>query len=253
VNQRIDVAERTKVPAGSAGQRRAPEPRPRVPAGARAPAEARTPTGTRATAGARPAPEARTSGGTRTPARTRSAGSRSATSTSAQAAVRATARERARVPAGAAGAMPTRTRPAGVKPSRGGAGPGTGPARASRPARSGRGRTAPESRTRFFFLVVALLGGGLLCLLLVNTILATGAFKITALQQGNVALAQREQSLQAQVAAEEAPSALAKRARALGMVAPPLVHFLDLKTGRIISQPRRVAGLPTVTVPGYAP
>ena len=235
MNQRIDVAERTKVPAGSAGQRRAPEPRPRVPAGARAPAEARTPTGTR------------------TPARTRSAGSRSATSTSALAAVRATARERARVPAGAAGAMPTRTRPAGVKPSRGGAGPGTGPARASRPARSGRGRTAPESRTRFFFLVVALLGGGLLCLLLVNTILATGAFKITALQQGNVALAQREQSLQAQVAAEEAPSALAKRARALGMVAPPLVHFLDLKTGRIISQPRRVAGLPTVTVPGYAP
>jgi hypothetical protein len=34
--------------------------------------------------------------------------------------------------------------------------------------------------------VVALLGGGLLCLLLVNTILAAGAFKITALQQGNV-------------------------------------------------------------------
>ena len=151
------------------------------------------------------------------------------------------------MPAGAPDTMPTRTRPAGVRPSRGGAGPGAGPARA------GRGRTAPESRTRFFFLVVALLGGGLLCLLLVNTILAAGAFKITALQQGNVALAQREQALQAQISAQQAPSALAKRARALGMVAPPLVHFLDLKTGRIISQPRRVAGLPTVTVPGYAP
>ncbi len=110
---------------------------------------------------------------------------------------------------------------------------------------------APKTRTRFVFLVVALLGGGLLCLLLVNTILATGAFKITALQQGNVALAQREQALQAQIAAEEAPSALAERARALGMVAPPLVHFLDLKTGRIISQPRRVPGVPTV--PGYVP
>ena len=111
----------------------------------------------------------------------------------------------------------------------------------------------PESRTRFFFLVVALLGGGLLCLLLVNTILATGAFKITALQQGNVALAQREQALQARIAAEEAPSALAERARALGMVEPPLVHFLDLKSGRIISQPRRVPGVPTPTVPGYSP
>jgi cell division protein FtsB len=99
--------------------------------------------------------------------------------------------------------------------------------------------------------VVALLGGGLLCLLLVNTILATGAFRITALQQGNVALAQREQALQAQIAAEEAPSALAQRARALGMVEPPLIHFLDLKTGRIISEPRHVPGVPTV--PGYAP
>jgi cell division protein FtsB len=155
------------------------------------------------------------------------------------------------VPAGAPGTMPTRTRPARVRPARSGAGLGTGPARAGRPVRSGRGRIAPESRTRFFFLVVALLGGGLLCLLLVNTILAAGAFKITALQQGNVALAQREQSLQAQIAAEEAPSALAKRARALGMVASPLVHFLDLRTGRIISQPRRVPGVPTV--PGYAP
>jgi hypothetical protein len=99
--------------------------------------------------------------------------------------------------------------------------------------------------------VVALLGGGLLCLLLVNTILATGAFRITALQQGNVALTQQVQALQARIAAEEAPSALAQRARALGMVAPSLVHYLDLKTGRIISQPRHMPGVPTV--PGYVP
>jgi len=101
------------------------------------------------------------------------------------------------------------------------------------------------------FLVVALLGGGLLCLLLVNTILATGAFRITALQQGNVAIAQQEQALQAKIAAEEAPSALAQRARALGMVEPSLIHFLDLKTGRIISEPRHVTGVPAV--PGYSP
>jgi cell division protein FtsB len=109
----------------------------------------------------------------------------------------------------------------------------------------------PESRTRFVFLVVALLGGGLLCLLLVNTILATGAFQITALQQGNIALAQREQALQAKIAAEEAPSALAGRARALGMVEPSLIHFLKLKTGKIISEPRRMPGIPSV--PGYTP
>jgi hypothetical protein len=100
-------------------------------------------------------------------------------------------------------------------------------------------------------LVVALLGGGLLCLLLVNTILATGAFKITALQQSNVALTQRTQALQAKIAAEEAPSALEQHARALGMVAPPLIHFIDLKNGKIISEPRQMPGIPTV--PGYAP
>ena len=123
--------------------------------------------------------------------------------------------------------------------------------RTARPARPGQRRPAGRTPARFVFLVVALLGGGLLCLLLVNTVLAAGAFKITALQQGNVALAQRAQALQAQIAAEEAPAALAERARALGMVVPPLVHFLDLKTGKIVSQPRRVAGVPAV--PGYTP
>jgi cell division protein FtsB len=116
---------------------------------------------------------------------------------------------------------------------------------------AGRSRVAPESRTRFVFLVVALLGGGLLCLLLVNTILATGAFQITGLQQGNVSLTQRVQALQSKIAAEEAPAALAQRARALGMVEPPLLHFLDLKKGRIINEPRQMAGVPTV--PGYTP
>jgi hypothetical protein len=100
-------------------------------------------------------------------------------------------------------------------------------------------------------LVVGLLGGGLLCLLVINTVLATGSFQITALQRGNVALAQREQALQAQVSTEEAPAELASRAYSLGMVAPPLVHYLDLSTGRIISQPRTMPGIPAV--PGYTP
>src|SRR5205814_756138 len=44
---------------------------------------------------------------------------------------------------------------------------------------------ARSSRTPFVFLVVGLLGGGLLCLLLINTILDTGSYQITQLQQGN--------------------------------------------------------------------
>jgi uncharacterized protein HemX len=98
---------------------------------------------------------------------------------------------------------------------------------------------------------VGLLGGGLLCLLMINTVLAAGAFRITALQQGNVPLAQRVQALQAQVAAEESPYSLAQRAAALGMVAQPRLHFLNLSTGRMLGQPGNMPGIPTV--PGYTP
>jgi hypothetical protein len=101
------------------------------------------------------------------------------------------------------------------------------------------------------FLVIGLLGGGLLCLLLVNTILATGSFQITALQQQNVDLAQRAQVLQASIAEQESPAVLAKRARQLGMTEPPLLHFLNLKTKRIASEPSHVKGV--LPVPGYAP
>jgi hypothetical protein len=159
---------------------------------------------------------------------------------------------------------PARARPAGPRPAR--THPATAPPvprrSAPRPAgyrsaspgtaRSRPGqRTAPESRTRFVFLIVGLLGGGLLCLLMINTVLAAGAFKITALQQGNVLLAQRVQALQAQVAAEESPYLLAQRAAALGMVVQPRLHFLNLSTGRLLSQPSNMPGIPTV--PGYTP
>ncbi|HCU94850.1 MAG TPA: hypothetical protein DHU96_19960 [Actinobacteria bacterium] len=110
----------------------------------------------------------------------------------------------------------------------------------------------PFSRTPFVFLIVGLLGGGLLCLLLVNTILDTGSFQITRLQQDNISLAQRTQALQAQIAAEESPSLLAARASQFGMREPGLLHFLDLKTGRIDSQPSHMPDV-RVVPPGYSP
>jgi hypothetical protein len=137
-------------------------------------------------------------------------------------------------------------------PRRGAPRPGGYPSASPRTARPLPGqRTAPESRTRFVFLIVGLLGGGLLCLLMINTVLAAGAFRITALQQGNVPLAQRVQALQAQVAAEESPYSLAQRAAALGMVVQPRLHFLNLGKGRLQSQPSNMPGIPTV--PGYTP
>jgi hypothetical protein len=99
--------------------------------------------------------------------------------------------------------------------------------------------------------VVGLLGGGLLCLLIINTILATGSFQISALQQSNVALSQQAQDLHAQIAAEESPGSIARQARKLGMIEPGLLHFLSLTTGRLNSGPSRLPGIPAV--PGYTP
>jgi len=146
-----------------------------------------------------------------------------------------------------AGARPAAAPPV-PRPGRQGS-PG-GAVRTARPPLAA-ARPAPRARTRFVFLVVGLLGGGLLCLLIINTILATGAFQITALQQGNVSLAQRVQSLQAQIAAEESPASLARRAAALGMQIQPRLHFLNLTDGRLQSEPAQMPGIPTV--PGYTP
>jgi hypothetical protein len=111
---------------------------------------------------------------------------------------------------------------------------------------------ARSSRTPFVFLVVGLLGGGLLCLLLINTILDTGSYQITQLQQDNVTLAQQTQELQAQIAQEESPTVLAGKARQLGMEEPGLLHFLDLRKGKIESQPTHAPGV-SVYPPGYTP
>lgn len=118
--------------------------------------------------------------------------------------------------------------------------PGAGPAAA-------RG----TSRTPFILLIVGLLGGGMVCLLVINTILGAGSYQITALQKTQAAQSQQVQSLRQEVATEAAPATIAKRARQLGMIQPPLTHYLNLTTGKAISQPTRESGVPAV--PGYAP
>lgn len=111
---------------------------------------------------------------------------------------------------------------------------------------------ARSSRTPFVFLVVGLLGGGLLCLLLINTILDTGSYQITQLQQENVTLVQQSQELQARIAQEESPAVLAGKAHQLGMQEPGLLHFLDLRKGKIESEPTHAPGV-SVYPPGYTP
>jgi hypothetical protein len=100
--------------------------------------------------------------------------------------------------------------------------------------------------------VVGLLGGGLLSLLLINTILDTGSYQITQLQQGNATLVQQTQELQARVAQEESPTVLAGKASQLGMHEPGLLHFLDVRKGKIEREPTHAPGV-SVYPPGYTP
>lgn len=127
------------------------------------------------------------------------------------------------------------------------AGPGLRPDPAERAAARPRAR----SRTPFVLLLVGLLGGGLVCLLLINTTLAEGSFQITAMQQKNAALTQQEQALQQETARLASPASIAARARQLGMQPAGRLRFINLKDGRIENAPARVPGV--ATVPGYTP
>jgi hypothetical protein len=163
-------------------------------------------------------------------------------------------------PSGRSGAPPVR--PARPRPGRrrpggpglGRPGTGTGQLSAGQERRSKPWASAPSaaiSRTPFILFVTALLGGGLVCLLIINTILAAGAYQITSLQQTQTTQSQQVQVLRQQVAADSAPSVIARRARELGMVSPPLTNFVNLKSGRIATQPTTLPGVPAV--PGYTP
>jgi hypothetical protein len=166
--------------------------------------------------------------------------------------------------------VPGRTGPAGRTAPARPAGPGrlpgpdrlarpetlTGPDRLAGPApQAAGGPTAslarPVARTPFILLVLGLLGGGLICLLVINTTLATGSFRITHLQQANVALAQQEQALQQQVASEQSPANIEKQALQLGMRQQQLLNFIKVRTGHIYRQPATEAGV--TAVPGYTP
>jgi hypothetical protein len=162
------------------------------------------------------------------------------------------ARRRGAGPGPGGPAAPAQRRPAGAPPDRA---TRTGTAHApGTSSQAGPWAGAPAgaiARTPFIVFVTALLGGGLICLLVINTILATGSYQITSLQQAQAARAQQVQALRQQVAEESAPSVIAKRARQLGMVEPPLTKFLNLRSGRVLSQPATEPGVPAV--PGYTP
>jgi hypothetical protein len=98
-------------------------------------------------------------------------------------------------------------------------------------------------------LCLLLLGGGLLALLLVNTAMANGSFRLHDLQAASDQLTDRQQALRQDIAVQAAPERLAARARALGMVPSGSAAFLRLSDGRVlgVAKAAPVPATPTVS------
>ncbi|MFI6206572.1 hypothetical protein ACIBAI_09220 [Streptomyces sp. NPDC051041] len=90
--------------------------------------------------------------------------------------------------------------------------------RAARLARLFPAGRSQAARTPFVLLVVVLLGGGLIGLLMLNSALSEGSFRLDDLERETKSLTDEEQALQRDIDAYSAPEALQRRARELGMV-----------------------------------
>jgi hypothetical protein len=119
--------------------------------------------------------------------------------------------------------------------------------------RAGRSAGSVIPRAPFVLLILALLGGSLICLLVINTTLGAASFRLTQLQKTSASLSTREQNLRQQVAAEQAPAAIARRAYALGMRAQATTTILDLRSGQIFVLPGQVGVGVELGAPRTAP
>nr|WP_323181236.1 hypothetical protein [Streptomyces virginiae] len=98
----------------------------------------------------------------------------------------------------------------------------------------------------FVLLVVALLGGGLISLLLLNSALNEGSFQLSKLRKETTALTDEEQALQRDVDAYSAPDALQRRAHELGLVPGGSPVFIG-QDGKTAGSPAVAEAPPTPT------
>lgn len=127
--------------------------------------------------------------------------------------------------------------------------PARQPARPPRPTlRVVQAPAAERGRTTVVVLALLLLGVGLLTLLLINTALAQGSFRLHDLQATSDRLADQEQALHESIDAAAAPQRLAEQARALGMVPSESAAFIRLSDGAVlgVAEPAKAPQRPTV-------
>ncbi|MFC8586738.1 septum formation initiator family protein [Streptomyces sp. NPDC057217] len=114
------------------------------------------------------------------------------------------------------------------------------------------------ARTPFVLLVVVLLGGGLISLLLLNSALNQGSFRLNELKNETTELTDEEQALQRDVDDYAAPDALERRARELGMVPGGSPAFLG-PDGKVLGEPSvavappKPSPTPTASAPADPP
>ncbi|WSQ49128.1 cell division protein FtsL [Streptomyces sp. NBC_01220] len=104
------------------------------------------------------------------------------------------------------------------------------------------------ARTPFVLLVVLLLGGGLITLLLLNSALNEGSFRLSELKKRTTDLTDDQQALQRDVDSASEPDALARRARELGMVPGGSPVFLG-PNGQVRGVPSAASAAPTTAAP----
>ena len=115
-------------------------------------------------------------------------------------------------------------------------------------------RRSSAAKAPFVVVVVMLLVGGLLGLLLLNTLVAQDSFTLHDLNKNAKALQQQEQDLARQVQALQSPAELAAQATHFGMVAGGPPAFLRLTDGKVLGQPTAgVAPVPVTPVPPVTP
>ncbi|MFE3764947.1 hypothetical protein ACFXPI_24675 [Streptomyces sp. NPDC059104] len=118
-----------------------------------------------------------------------------------------------------------------------------------RPAAATAGQAA---RMPFVLLVVALLGGGLISLLLLNSALNQGSFQLTRLKKETTALTDEQQALQRDVDGYSAPDALQRRAHELGLVPGGSPVFIG-SDGKVAGAPTPAEAPPAPSPPASSP
>ncbi|WP_406418626.1 septum formation initiator family protein [Streptomyces sp. NBC_00842] len=122
--------------------------------------------------------------------------------------------------------------------------------RAARLARLMPSGPSNAARTPFVLLVVLLLGGGLITLLLLNSALNEGSFRLSELKKRTTELTDEQQALQHDVDGYSKPDALERRARELGMVPGGSPAFLE-PDGTVRGVPSEATAPPTPAAPRH--